>query len=117
MTSIMLSAASRPTLAKNARMGHPRSDMGKKEKTADEGGPPAKCNPTVAAAIAAAVLLGQKIAEALAQFCAETEVCALAKNDPYRFPEDKQLPVYFAHAGGELGHGKAFGHAVTSLNR
>jgi RHS repeat-associated protein len=76
-----------------------------------------KCNPTVAAAIAAAVLLGQKIAEALAQFCAETEVCALAKNDPYRFPEDNQLPVYFADAGGELGHGKAFGHAVTGLNR
>src|SRR5258708_6902502 len=29
MASIMLSAASRPPLAKNARMGHPRSDMGK----------------------------------------------------------------------------------------
>jgi hypothetical protein len=42
MTSIMLSAASRPTLAKNARMGHPRSDMGKEEKTVDKGGPPAQ---------------------------------------------------------------------------
>src|SRR6202795_3042655 len=41
MASIMLSAASRPTLAKNARMGHPRSDMGKKEKTVGKGGPPA----------------------------------------------------------------------------
>src|ERR1039457_3410538 len=29
MTSIMLPAASWPTLAKSARMGHPRSDMGK----------------------------------------------------------------------------------------
>src|SRR5260370_4149175 len=40
MASIMLSAASRPTLAKNARMGHPRSDMGKERKTVDKAGPP-----------------------------------------------------------------------------
>jgi RHS repeat-associated protein len=37
MTSIMLSAASRPTLAKNARMGHPRSDMGKERKDYGQG--------------------------------------------------------------------------------
>src|SRR5271157_2216646 len=41
MTGIMLSAAWPPTLAKNARMGHPRSDMGKEEQSVEEGGPPA----------------------------------------------------------------------------
>src|SRR5271157_4879335 len=40
MTGIMLSAAWPPTLAKNARMGHPRSDMGKEEQSVEEGGPP-----------------------------------------------------------------------------
>jgi len=34
---IVLSAASRPTLAKNARMGHPRSDMGKERKDCGQG--------------------------------------------------------------------------------
>src|SRR4029077_10837274 len=37
MTSTMLSAASRPTLAKNARMGHPRSDMGKEREDYGQG--------------------------------------------------------------------------------
>ncbi len=37
----MRSAAWPPTLAKNARMGHPRSDMGKEEQSVEEGGPPA----------------------------------------------------------------------------
>jgi len=36
ITTIMLSAASRPTLAKNARMGHPRFVMAK-EKQRREG--------------------------------------------------------------------------------
>src|SRR5216684_723499 len=40
MTSIMLSAASRPTLAKNARMGHPRSDMGRERLLTRVGHPP-----------------------------------------------------------------------------
>jgi hypothetical protein len=37
----MLSAASPPTLAKSARMGHPRSDMGKEEQGTEKGRPPA----------------------------------------------------------------------------
>src|ERR1019366_686327 len=37
MTSIMPSAASRPTLAKNARMGHPRFVMEKEEQGVGEG--------------------------------------------------------------------------------
>jgi RHS repeat-associated protein len=76
-----------------------------------------KCNPTIAAEIAAAVALGQKIGEALAQFCAETEVCGLAKNDRYRFREDNQLTLYIAHADGEPGRGKVLGYAVTGMNR
>src|SRR5208337_249403 len=43
----MLSAASRPTLAKNARMGHPRFVMGKKQQSVVEAGPPAKSHPTI----------------------------------------------------------------------
>jgi RHS repeat-associated protein len=42
MASIMLSAVSRPTLAKTARMGHPRFVMGKEEHSAEKGGPPAE---------------------------------------------------------------------------
>src|SRR6202521_1355866 len=45
MTSTMLSAASWPTLAKNARMGHPRSDTGKERKGYGEGGPPRRSRP------------------------------------------------------------------------
>ena len=37
----MLSAASPPTLANNARMGHPRSVMEKEKQAVDKGGPPA----------------------------------------------------------------------------
>ena len=36
----MLSAASRPTLAKNARMGHPRFVRGKEEQSVEKAGPP-----------------------------------------------------------------------------
>ncbi len=39
MTSIMLSAASRPTLAENARTRHPRFVMGKEEQSVEKGGP------------------------------------------------------------------------------
>jgi hypothetical protein len=34
------SAASQPTLAKNARMGHPHFVMGKKEQSVEKAGPP-----------------------------------------------------------------------------
>jgi len=37
ITSVMRSAASRPTLAKNARMGQPRFVMGKEEQSLGEG--------------------------------------------------------------------------------
>src|SRR6266852_6462515 len=37
MASIMLSAASQPTLAKNARTGHPRSDVGNERKDCGQG--------------------------------------------------------------------------------
>src|ERR1035441_2163825 len=37
MTNVMLSAASRPTLAKNARMGHPRSVMEKMKTDRGDG--------------------------------------------------------------------------------
>src|SRR6267143_79918 len=53
MTSTMLSAAPRPTLAKNARMGHPRSDMGKEKKDCGKGGPPAGFVPTRRESVAA----------------------------------------------------------------
>jgi len=36
---VMLPAASRPTLAKDARMGHPHFGMGKEEQSMDKGGP------------------------------------------------------------------------------
>ncbi len=49
----MLSAASRPTLAKNARMGHPRSDMGKERKTVDKAGPPVQTPKNLWAALIA----------------------------------------------------------------
>jgi hypothetical protein len=42
MTSIMLSAASPPTLAKNARMGHPHSISEKEEQSVEKAGPAPK---------------------------------------------------------------------------
>jgi RHS repeat-associated protein len=41
----MVSAASRPTLAKNARMGHPLFITGKEEQTPEKAGPPAEFDP------------------------------------------------------------------------
>jgi hypothetical protein len=77
-----------------------------------------KCNPKIAAFIAAAGLLVEQIGEALAEFCQGNPVCALAKNDGYQFPEDKHLPLYTAHADIEPRQGKALGHTVTtSVNR
>ncbi len=77
-----------------------------------------KCNPKIAALIAAAGLLVEQIGEALAEFCQGNPVCALAKNDGYRFPEDKHLPLYTAHADIGPRQGKALGDTVTtSVNR
>ena len=42
MTNVMVSAASQPTLAKSARMGHPLFIMGKEEQTPEKAGPPAR---------------------------------------------------------------------------